>query len=153
MRKRVIPEECIEPAQQVLREVVEHGTGRAAQLKRWAAYGKTGTSTGNADAWFIGWSEQRVFGVWMGRRRGVTGHAVAGAGAPAAYFERVATAVNEWAERQQRLEEQRLASASARAKRSFDAKKIVDWLSSLPQAMTLPDSSSTQERPVREKRT
>jgi penicillin-binding protein 1A len=151
MRKRVIPERCIEPTQAVLREVVQNGTGRAARLKRWAAYGKTGTSTGNADAWFIGWSEQRVFGVWMGRRRGETGQAVAGAGAPAAYFGRVATAVNEWAERQQRLEEQRLASA--RPKRGLDPGRIVDWLSSLPQAMTMPGASSTRETPRRETRT
>ncbi|MBD2750993.1 penicillin-binding protein [Microvirga sp. BT688] len=151
MRKRVIPEKCIEPTQAVLREVVQHGTGRAAQMKRWAAYGKTGTSTGNADAWFIGWSQQRVFGVWMGRRRGETGQAVAGAGAPAAYFGRVATAVNEWSERQQRLEEQRIANA--RSKRGVEPDKIVDWLSSLPQAMTLPDSSSAQERRLREKKT
>jgi penicillin-binding protein 1A len=136
MRTRVIPEKCVAPTQAVLREVVQNGTGRAAQLKRWAAYGKTGTSTGNADAWFVGWSEQRVFGVWMGRRRGETGHAVAGAGAPAAYFGRVATAVNEWAERQQKLEEQRLASA--RPKRGLEPGRIIDWLSSLPPAMTLP---------------
>jgi penicillin-binding protein 1A len=151
VRKRAIPEECIEPTREVLREVVEHGTGRAAQMKRWAAYGKTGPSTGNADAWFVGWSEQRVFGVWMGRRRGESGHAVAGAGAPAANFGRVVTSVNEWTERQRTLEEQRLASA--RAKRGLDANKIVDWLSSLPQAMTLPDTPSTQERPLRENKT
>jgi penicillin-binding protein 1A len=151
MRKRVIPERCIEPTQSVLREVVQNGTGRAARLKQWAAYGKTGTSTGNADAWFIGWSEQRVFGVWMGRRRGATGPALAGAGAPAAYFGRVATAVNEWAERQQRLEEQRLASA--RPKRSLEPGKIVDWLSSLPQSMTLPGAPSGQDTPRREKGT
>lgn len=151
MKKRVIPEKCVSPTQAVLREVVQSGTGRAAQLKRWAAYGKTGTSTGNADAWFIGWSEQRVLGVWMGRRRGETGHAVAGAGAPAAYFGRVATAVNEWAERQQRLEKQRLASA--RAKRELVPGRIVDWLSYLPQTMTSPNSSSTQEGPLSEKKT
>jgi penicillin-binding protein 1A len=151
MRRRVIPEKCIEPTQMVLREVVEHGTGRAAQMKRWAAYGKTGTSTGNTDAWFIGWSEQRVLGIWMGRRRGEAGQAVAGAGAPAAYFGRVATAVNEWAERQQKSEEQRLASA--RAKRSPDPNKIVDWPSSLPQAMTMPGAPSAQEKPLREKKT
>jgi len=151
MRKRIIPERCIEPTQAVLREVVQNGTGRAARLKRWAAYGKTGTSTGNADAWFIGWSEQRVFGVWMGRRRGETGQAIAGAGAPAAYFGRVATAVNEWAERQQRLEEQRLAGT--RPKRGLEPGKIVDWLTSLPHAMTMPGASSTRETPRREKRT
>ncbi|WP_052954834.1 transglycosylase domain-containing protein [Microvirga vignae] len=156
MRRRVIPEKCIEPTHAVLREVVQNGTGRAARLKRWEAYGKTGTSTGNADAWFIGWSEQRVFGVWMGRRRGETGQAVAGAGAPAAYFGRVSNAVNEWAERRQRFEEQRLAGA--RPKRGLEPRglepgKIVDWLSSLPQAMTRPGTPSAQEMPLRDKRT
>jgi penicillin-binding protein 1A len=120
-------------------------------MKRWPAYGKTGTSTGNADAWFVGWSEQRVFGVWMGRRRSEAGQAVAGAGAPAAYFGRVATAVNEWAERQQRSEEQRLASA--RSKKKPELGKIADWLSTLPQAMTLSGAPSAQEKPLREKRT
>jgi penicillin-binding protein 1A len=150
-RTRVISEKCVEPTQAVLREVVRNGTGRAAQLKRWATYGKTGTSTGNADAWFIGWSEQRVFGIWMGRRRGETGQAVAGAGAPAAYFGRVVTAMNEWAERQQGLEEQRLASA--RPKRSLEPGKIVDWLSTLPHAMTLPGAPPAHERPSRDKGT
>ncbi|MFC4172846.1 transglycosylase domain-containing protein [Microvirga sp. GCM10011540] len=150
MRKRVIPEGCVEPTRAVLREVVQNGTGRAAQMKRWAAYGKTGTSTGNADAWFIGWSEQRVFGIWMGRRRGENGPALAGAGAPAAYFGRVATAVNEWSARQQRLEEQRLVNA--RPKRGFEPGKIVDWLSSLPQIMTKPGVPSIQEKPLNDKR-
>jgi penicillin-binding protein 1A len=54
MKKRIIPEKCVGPTQNVLREVVRNGTGRAARLKRWASYGKTGTSTSNADAWFIG---------------------------------------------------------------------------------------------------
>jgi penicillin-binding protein 1A len=151
MRKRIIPKRCIEPTQAVLHEVVQNGTGRMARLKHWAAYGKTGTSTGNADAWFIGWSEQRVFGVWMGRRRGETGPALAGAGAPAAYFGRVAKAVNEWAERHQKLEEQRLASA--RAKKGHEPGTIVDWLSSLPEAMILPGFLSTREPLHREKRT
>jgi penicillin-binding protein 1A len=141
MRERVIPEKCIRPIQAVLREVVQNGTGRAAQLKQWAAYGKTGTSTGNADAWFIGWSEQRVFGVWMGRRRNDTGPALAGAGAPATYFGRVATAVNEGETRLQRLEGERLASR--RPKRGFELGKILDWLSSLPQAISLPGTTSS----------
>ena len=122
MRKRVIPEECVGPTQTVLREVVQSGTGRAARLRDWATYGKTGTSTGNTDAWFIGWSEQHVLGIWMGRRHGETGPALAGAGAPAAYFGRVANAVNDWSERRQKREEQRLASA--RTKRHAEPGKI-----------------------------
>jgi penicillin-binding protein 1A len=152
-KRRVIPERCVEPTQTVLREVVQNGTGRAARLAHWAAYGKTGTSTGNADAWFIGWSEQRVLGIWMGRRRGEAGPAIAGAGAPAAYFRRVANAVNDWSEHQQKLENQRVASTRPRTAGSFEAEKIVDWLSKLRQSVTTPKASSSHDSAQRDKRT
>ena len=151
MRTRVVPEECVGPTQAVLREVVQNGTGRAARLKDWATYGKTGTSTGNTDAWFIGWSEQRVLGIWMGRRHGETGPALAGAGAPAAYFGRVANAVNDWSERQQKREEQRLASA--RTKRPAEPGKIADWLSVLWPSVALPKGPSAHDPVLGGKRT
>lgn len=50
----------------LLRGVVEHGTGvYARQLKRPAA-GKTGTTNDCQDAWFIGYTPQLVCGVWVG---------------------------------------------------------------------------------------
>lgn len=49
----------------LLRGVVEHGTGRAASLDRFAA-GKTGTTQDYRDAWFIGFDDQLVVGVWVG---------------------------------------------------------------------------------------
>jgi penicillin-binding protein 1A len=143
MRKRVIPGECVQPTQAVLREVVQNGTGRAARLRDWTTYGKTGTSTGNTDAWFIGWSEQRVLGIWMGRRHGETGPALTGAGAPAAYFGRVANAVNEWTNRQQKREEQRLASA--RTKRPAEPGKMADWFSGLRPSVSLPKGQSAHD--------
>ncbi|WP_431311212.1 penicillin-binding transpeptidase domain-containing protein, partial [Methylobacterium nigriterrae] len=94
LRTRVIPQRCIGPTQTVLREVVRSGTGRHAALGRWAAYGKTGTSTGYADAWFVGWSEGRVLGVWMGRCRDAEGEGLAGKGAPAEFFRRVEASAN-----------------------------------------------------------
>src|SRR3954464_1973797 len=97
-RSRVIPEKCIPPTRAVLNDVVQSGTGRSARLERWRAYGKTGTTTGNADAWFIGWSEGRVLGIWMGKRRDAPGGPLAGAGAPADLFRRVATSANEMVE-------------------------------------------------------
>jgi len=97
-RTRVIPEKCIQPTRSILNEVVRSGTGRGAGLHRWSAYGKTGTTTGNADAWFIGWSEGRVLGIWMGKPRDETGGVLAGAGAPADLFRRVATSTNEMVE-------------------------------------------------------
>lgn len=97
-RVRVIPQKCVGPTRAVLNEVVRSGTGAGARLRRWPAYGKTGTTSGNADAWFVGWSEGRVLGTWMGRRRDATGEAVAGKGAPAEFFRRVSNSANEMAD-------------------------------------------------------
>jgi penicillin-binding protein 1A len=94
-RVRVIPQKCIQPTRTVLNEVVRSGTGTGARLRRWNAYGKTGTTTGNADAWFIGWSEGRILGTWMGKRRDVAGEVIAGKGAPAEFFRRVSNSANE----------------------------------------------------------
>jgi penicillin-binding protein 1A len=94
-RVRVIPQKCVQPTRTVLNEVVRSGTGMGARLRRWNAYGKTGTTTGNADAWFIGWSEGRVLGTWMGKRRDAPGEAIAGKGAPAEFFRRVSNSTNE----------------------------------------------------------
>ncbi|HEY8515231.1 MAG TPA: PBP1A family penicillin-binding protein [Candidatus Binatia bacterium] len=49
----------------ILRNVVEQGTGKRAQLDRPAA-GKTGTTNDQRDAWFIGYTPQLVAGVWVG---------------------------------------------------------------------------------------
>jgi penicillin-binding protein 1A len=111
-RVRAIPEKCIEPARTILGEVVRNGTGRGAALKRWQAFGKTGTTTGNADAWFIGWSEGRILGTWMGRKRGQdTGMLLAGAGAPADYFRRVMNTTNEWSERRRQVRQPPVATS------------------------------------------
>ena len=50
-----------------MQEVVQRGTGRAAQLDgdRDAA-GKTGTSSENKDAWFVGFTPQLSTAVWLG---------------------------------------------------------------------------------------
>ncbi len=49
----------------LLQGVIEYGTGRAAALEGFAA-GKTGTSQDYRDAWFIGFNDQLVTGVWVG---------------------------------------------------------------------------------------
>ncbi len=53
------------PLVELLRAVVERGTGRAAALNEFAA-GKTGTSQNHRDAWFVGFTEKLVVGVWVG---------------------------------------------------------------------------------------
>ncbi|WP_173518320.1 PBP1A family penicillin-binding protein [Ensifer sesbaniae] len=64
----------------LLQLVVERGTGRGADPGTFAA-GKTGTSQNNRDAWFIGFTEPLVAGVWVGNdddapMKGVTGGAL-----------------------------------------------------------------------------
>ncbi|OUL33077.1 penicillin-binding protein [Nostoc sp. T09] len=50
----------------MLRNVVEAGTGAAAQLDNRPVAGKTGTSDEARDLWFIGYIPQLVTGVWLG---------------------------------------------------------------------------------------
>lgn len=49
----------------VLRGVIERGTGKAAAIGRPAA-GKTGTTDDNTNAWFVGYTPDLVAAVWMG---------------------------------------------------------------------------------------
>jgi penicillin-binding protein 1B len=63
----------------LLRDVVARGTGTAAALDGVAAWGKTGTSNGGRDAWFVGGAGRLVTAVWLGvgggRRGGLRGGA------------------------------------------------------------------------------
>lgn len=50
----------------MLAGVVNYGTGTAARLNKYQGMGKTGTSQDYRDAWFIGFTDDLVTGVWMG---------------------------------------------------------------------------------------
>jgi penicillin-binding protein 1A len=78
----------------LLQSTVAVGTGRAAQIGRPVA-GKTGTTTGNKDGWFLGFSSGVTTGVWMGRDDAKPVPGLQGGHAPArafADFMRVAVA-------------------------------------------------------------
>ena len=51
----------------MLRSVVLNGTAKKANVLDRPVYGKTGTSNDFADAWFIGYDDEIVAGVWVGR--------------------------------------------------------------------------------------
>jgi penicillin-binding protein 1A len=50
----------------LLRGVIDRGTGRAAASLQWPLAGKTGTVDDNTDAWFIGFDPDITVGVWVG---------------------------------------------------------------------------------------
>jgi penicillin-binding protein 1A len=61
---------------------VKEGTGRAADIGRPTA-GKTGTSEDNRDGWFIGFTDDLVVGVWVGRDDNKPVKGLSGGGLPA----------------------------------------------------------------------
>ena len=60
-----IRRETAQQINQVLRGVINNGTGQRAAIGRPAA-GKTGTSQGNRDAWFAGYTCDLTTAVWIG---------------------------------------------------------------------------------------
>jgi 1A family penicillin-binding protein len=70
------------PLVELLQGVVQHGTGRAAALDGFAA-GKTGTSQDYRDAWFVGFDDALVVGVWVGNDDDSPMKRVVGGGLPA----------------------------------------------------------------------
>ncbi|HJM60370.1 MAG TPA: penicillin-binding transpeptidase domain-containing protein, partial [Alphaproteobacteria bacterium] len=69
----------------LLRAVVREGTGRRAALNVPAA-GKTGTSQDSRDAWFLGYRDGLVAGVWLGNDDGTPMKGVTGGTLPASLW-------------------------------------------------------------------
>lgn len=75
---RVLNERAAGHLVYMMSQVVERGSGQRARLGDRPAGGKTGTTQGARDAWFIGFTGHYVAGVWMGyddnsKLTGVTG--------------------------------------------------------------------------------
>jgi 1A family penicillin-binding protein len=72
-RRRVMDRGVAFLVTSLMRGVVDRGTGSAARAALGngiPAAGKTGTTNGATDAWFVGFTPQRVGGVWIGFDRG-----------------------------------------------------------------------------------
>ena len=63
---RVFPEKKIAQLNRMLANVVANGTARRAFLGFTPQAGKTGTTSGYRDAWFIGYTGHLVAGIWYG---------------------------------------------------------------------------------------
>jgi penicillin-binding protein 1A len=64
--QQVIPPQVALDMMKMMNSVVENGTGKRAALDGIPVAGKTGTTNGWRDAWFVGYTGNFVGAVWMG---------------------------------------------------------------------------------------
>jgi len=81
-RAQVLDPRTIRLMNKLTRRVVEAGTGTRANLPDRMVAGKTGTSNGYRDAWFIGYTPGLIAGVWMGNDNFTPMNRVTGGTAP-----------------------------------------------------------------------
>lgn len=93
IRERVIQESAARQLTWMMYQVVEGGSGRRAAVEGWEIAGKTGTTQGARDAWFIGFSGDYVAGVWMGYDNNTPLTGVTGSGLPADIWHETMTRV------------------------------------------------------------
>ncbi len=79
----------------MMHEAVQSGTGTRARLPGREVAGKTGTTQGARDAWFIGFTADYVAGVWMGYDDNTRLTGVTGGGLPAEIFHEVMERVHD----------------------------------------------------------
>ena len=87
--QRVMSRATAASLMRTLRAPVHHGTARLAASKHAVVYGKTGTSSDNQDALFVGMTRDLVGTFWIGDDNNRSMRGVSGAGAPARAFAQV----------------------------------------------------------------
>ncbi|MEO5329468.1 MAG: PBP1A family penicillin-binding protein [Magnetococcus sp. THC-1_WYH] len=81
--KRLIAEKPMKQIKALLEKVVRSGTGRRALFGKRPIYGKTGTSQGFRDAWFVGFTNRVTTTVWLGNDDNSPMDAITGGSFPA----------------------------------------------------------------------
>ena len=87
---QVVSPESIAQIKEAMAEVVKNGTGsainRIGNNEDKNIYGKTGTSQNYRDAWFVGFDDKYVVGVWMGNDDNSPTQKITGGSLPAKLF-------------------------------------------------------------------
>jgi penicillin-binding protein 1A len=85
---RLVAPEDVRDMVDLMTAAVVWGSGKAANPGRWSA-GKTGTSQGFRDAWFLGFSGPLIAGIWMGNDDNTPMKGVTGGSLPAQLWGRI----------------------------------------------------------------
>jgi penicillin-binding protein 1A len=100
--RRILDEGVADQVGSILQGVVQSGTGTKAQVPGVTVAGKTGTTEGYGDAWFVGWTPKYTVAVWVGypnefkaMETEFAGQPVAGGTYPASIFRTFVAAVAE----------------------------------------------------------
>jgi penicillin-binding protein 1A len=86
---RVIDARYVGMMNAMMHETLAIGTAKSAQLPGWPAAGKTGTSQEFRDAWFIGYTQHLITGVWLGNDDSSPTKKATGGGLPVEIWSRV----------------------------------------------------------------
>ncbi|WP_411838385.1 transglycosylase domain-containing protein [Paracoccus sp. ME4] len=92
---RVISQRAAGQLIYMMQQVISNGTGGRAQLGSRPVAGKTGTTSSYRDAWFVGFTEQYVTGVWMGNDDNTPLTGVTGGGLPAEIWQAVMSEIHD----------------------------------------------------------
>ncbi|MBK4214727.1 penicillin-binding protein [Paracoccus caeni] len=95
MGQRVISQRAAGQLIYMMQQVIDSGTGGRAKMGSRPIAGKTGTTSSYRDAWFVGFSEQYVVGVWMGYDDNTPLKGVTGGGLPAEIWQAVMTDIHQ----------------------------------------------------------
>jgi penicillin-binding protein 1A len=121
---RVVTDRNVGAMNDMLSAVVREGTGRKAIIGQHPAAGKTGTSQGFKDAWFVGYTASYVTAVWVGNDNGSPTKKVTGGGLPAEIWHDVMAAVHAY-----------LPAAPLPGDDSHEPQSIVDLLRDLSDSV------------------
>lgn len=85
---RILDENVTHDITGMLKNVIDYGTGKKAQIDGFAA-GKTGTTQDYRDAWFVGFNEDYICAVWVGNDNNSPMKAVSGSNLPAEIWRKI----------------------------------------------------------------
>ncbi len=88
-KKRAFKKQAIEFINDMLHTVVQDGTGHNANITGYNIHGKTGTSQNYRDAWFMGYNDDLVAGIWVGNDDNTPMDHVTGGAIPARLWKNI----------------------------------------------------------------